>query len=114
MTGAGAAIDTGTSLIMVPTEHAKPLNDLIGAKLSADGQYEVSCNNVTSLPAINFTFAGPNGTPNAYQLVGSDYIVKMDSDTCISAFSPMDTPSGLWILGAFSTTFSLLIPRNEN
>jgi len=39
----GAAIDTGTSLIVLPTDLAEMLNAQIGAKKSWNGQYQVDC-----------------------------------------------------------------------
>jgi len=91
--GAGAAIDTGTSLIMVPSEHASRLNNAIGAIPNWDSQYVVPCHSVPSLPDINFKFGN-----QSYPLSSSDYIFKVDQ-SCISAFSPMDSSSGLWIIG---------------
>jgi len=90
---AGAAIDTGTSLIMVPSEHASSLNHAIGAIPNWNGQYVVPCRSVPSLPDINFTFGN-----QSYPLSPSDYVLEVDQ-SCISAFSPMDSPSGLWIIG---------------
>jgi hypothetical protein len=76
----------------------------IGANMGPNGQYDVPCSSVPSLPPINFTFSaagGEMGGGRVYSLSGSDYVVKMGSNTCISAFSPMSTPSGLWILGKY-------------
>jgi len=92
----GAAIDTGTSLIVVPTDIAEMLNSQIGAKKSWNGQYQVDCAKVPSLPELSFYFGG-----KAYPLKGSDYILDIQG-TCISAFTGMDInlPGGsLWIIG---------------
>jgi len=92
----GAAIDTGTSLIVVPTDVAELLNASIGAKKSWNGQYTVDCSKVPDLPELVFHFAG---TP--YALKGSDYILEVQG-TCISSFTGMDInlPGGsLWIVG---------------
>jgi len=92
----GAAIDTGTSLIVVPTDIAEMLNTQIGAKKSWNGQYQVDCAKVPSLPELSFWFAG-----KPYALQGSDYILNVQG-TCISAFTGMDLnlPGGsLWIVG---------------
>jgi saccharopepsin len=107
----GAAIDTGefvvilslhilivlgTSLIALPTDIAEMLNTQIGAKKSWNGQYQVDCSKVPSLPDLSFYFAG-----KAYPLKGSDYILEVQG-TCISAFTGMDLnlPGGsLWIIG---------------
>jgi saccharopepsin len=92
----GAAIDTGTSLIVVPTDIAEMLNTQIGAQKSWNGQYQVDCAKVPSLPELSFYFGG-----NAHPLQGTDYILEIQG-TCISAFTGMDLnlPSGsLWVIG---------------
>jgi len=92
----GAAIDTGTSLIVVPTDIAEMLNAQIGAKKSWNGQYQVDCAKVPELPELSFYFGG-----RAYPLKGSDYVLDIQG-TCISAFMGMDInlPGGaLWIIG---------------
>ncbi|EIW76137.1 Asp-domain-containing protein [Coniophora puteana RWD-64-598 SS2] len=92
----GAAIDTGTSLIALPTDVAEMLNTQIGAKRSWNGQYTIDCSKVPSLPDFTFYFGG-----KPYPLKGSDYILEV-SGTCISSFTGMDInlPGGaLWIVG---------------
>ncbi|KIM90839.1 hypothetical protein PILCRDRAFT_811328 [Piloderma croceum F 1598] len=92
----GAAIDTGTSLIVLPTDIAEMLNSQIGATKSWNGQYEVDCAKVPSLPELSFVFSG-----KSYPLKGTDYILEVQG-TCISAFMGMDInlPGGdLWIIG---------------
>ncbi|KAI9508925.1 aspartic peptidase A1 [Russula earlei] len=93
----GAAIDTGTSLIVVPTDIAEMLNAQIGAKRSWNGQYIVDCSKVPHLPELSLYFDG-----EAYPLKGSDYVLEVQG-TCISSFTPMDIqlPGGgaLWIIG---------------
>jgi saccharopepsin len=92
----GAAIDTGTSLIVLPTDMAEMLNTQIGATKSWNGQYQVDCAKVPSLPELTFYFGG-----RPYPLRGSDYVLNVQG-TCISAFTGMDLnlPGGsLWIIG---------------
>jgi len=92
----GAAIDTGTSLIALPTDMAEMLNTQIGAKKSWNGQYQVDCAKVPNLPELSLYFGG-----KAYPLRGSDYILEVQG-TCISAFTGLDInlPGGsLWIIG---------------
>jgi saccharopepsin len=92
----GAAIDTGTSLIVLPTDIAEMLNTQIGAKKSWNGQYQVDCAKVPSLPDLSFYFGG-----KPYPLKGTDYILEVQG-TCISAFTGMDInlPGGnLWVIG---------------
>jgi len=92
----GAAIDTGTSLIVLPTDMAEMLNAQIGATKSWNGQYQVDCAKVPSLPILAFHFGG-----KPYPLKGSDYVLEVQG-TCISAFTGMDInlPGGsLWVIG---------------
>ncbi|KAG6890349.1 hypothetical protein C0992_002174 [Termitomyces sp. T32_za158] len=87
---------TGTSLIALPTDIAEMLNTQIGAKKSWNGQYQIDCSKVPSLPELSFYFDG-----QAYPLKGSDYILDVQG-TCISAFTGLDInlPGGsLWIIG---------------
>jgi saccharopepsin len=92
----GAAIDTGTSLIVTPVDVAEMLNTQIGAKKSWNGQYTVDCAKVPDLPDLSFFFDG-----KAYPLKSTDYILNLQG-TCVSAFTGMDInlPGGdLWIVG---------------
>jgi saccharopepsin len=93
----GAAIDTGTSLIALPTDIAEMLNTQIGAKKSWNGQYTVDCATVPSLPDLTFHLGG-----KPYPLKGTEYILNVQG-TCISAFIGLDInlPDGgsIWIIG---------------
>ncbi|KAG8218870.1 Asp-domain-containing protein [Butyriboletus roseoflavus] len=92
----GAAIDTGTSLIALPTDVAEMLNTQIGAQRSWNGQYTVDCSKVPSLPDLTFYFDG-----KPYPLKATDYILNVQG-TCISSFTGLDInlPGGaLWIIG---------------
>ncbi|EPT03794.1 hypothetical protein FOMPIDRAFT_1022337 [Fomitopsis schrenkii] len=97
MENAGAAIDTGTSLIALPTDLAEMINTQIGATKSWNGQYTVDCSKVPDLPDLTLTFGG-----KGYVLKGTDYILEVQG-TCMSSFTPMDIqmPGGgsLWIVG---------------
>lgn len=80
------------------TDIAEMLNTQIGAKKSWNGQYQVDCATVPSLPDLSFYFGG-----KAYPLKGTDYILEIQG-TCISAFTGLDLnlPGGsLWIIGRF-------------
>jgi saccharopepsin len=83
----------GTSLIVLPVDIAEMLNAQIGAKKSWNGQYLVECSKVPDLPDLSFYFGG-----KAYPLKGSDYVLEVQG-TCISSFTPMNLPGGLWIIG---------------
>jgi saccharopepsin len=86
----------GTSLIVLPVDIAEMLNTQIGAKKSWNGQYMVDCSKVPDLPELSFYFIG-----KPYPLKGSDYVLEVQG-TCISSFTPMNLPGGLWIIGMSS------------
>ncbi|KAK0553414.1 aspartic proteinase precursor [Tilletia horrida] len=85
----GAAIDTGTSLIAMPSDVAEILNKEIGAKKSWNGAYTVDCSKISSLPDLTFTFDGKK-----YPISAEDYILNLQG-SCISAFQGLDVPAPL-------------------
>jgi saccharopepsin len=82
----GVILDTGTSLIALPSTLAELLNKEIGAKKSFNGQYTVECDKRDSLPDLTFTLTGHNFTIGPF-----DYILEVQG-SCISAFMGMDFP----------------------
>lgn len=95
----GAAIDTGTSLIALPSQLAELLNAQIGAEKSWNGQYTLDCTKRDSLPDLTFTLAGKNFTITAY-----DYTLEV-SGSCISAFTGMDFPEPVGPLAIIGDAF---------
>lgn len=95
----GAAIDTGTSLLALPSGLAEMLNAQIGAKKTWTGQYTVPCESRDSLPDLTFRFAGYNFTISPY-----DYTLEI-SGTCASAFTPMDIPAPIGPLAIIGDSF---------
>jgi saccharopepsin len=90
----GAILDTGTSLIALPSDLAELLNKEIGAKKGYNGQYTVECEKRDSLPDMSFTLSGKEFTITPY-----DYILEVQG-SCISSFFGMDFPGDpLIILG---------------
>jgi len=93
----GAAIDTGTSLIALPTDIAEMLNTQIGAKKSWNGQYTIDCSKVPDLPDLTLYLGG-----KPYPLKATDYILNVQG-SCLSAFTPLDInlPDGssIWVIG---------------
>jgi len=86
MENTGAILDTGTSLIALPSSLAELLNKEIGAKKGWNGQYTVDCAKRDSLPGLTFKLGGHDFEISAY-----DYILEV-SGSCISAFMGMDFP----------------------
>ncbi|KAG4305950.1 hypothetical protein PORY_000860, partial [Pneumocystis oryctolagi] len=96
MENTGAIFDTGTSLIVMPTDICEILNNAIGATKSWTGDYIVDCNVISRLPDITFGFGG-----HRFSLSPSDYILRVRAK-CVTAFVGMDIspPVGpLWIIG---------------
>jgi saccharopepsin len=79
----GVILDTGTSLIALPSTLAELLNKEMGAKKGYNGQYTVECDKRASLPDMSFTLSGHNFTITPY-----DYILEVQG-SCISSFMGM-------------------------
>ncbi|KAI9745959.1 MAG: Vacuolar protease A [Claussenomyces sp. TS43310] len=97
--GTGVILDTGTSLIALPTDLAELLNAQMGAKKSYNGQYTVDCSKRDSLPDMSFTLSGYNFTITPY-----DYILEVQG-SCISSFMGMDFPEPVGPLAILGDAF---------
>ncbi|PHH91159.1 hypothetical protein CDD83_1493 [Cordyceps sp. RAO-2017] len=84
---AGAVLDTGTSLNVLPTNIAEMMNAQIGAKKSWNGQYTVDCATRDKLPDVTFSLSG-----HKYSLSAKEYILELQG-TCVSSFQGMDFPA---------------------
>lgn len=89
-----AAIDTGSSLIVMNEEDAEVINEYIGAKRSPTGQYVVECGSIPQLPVLYFVFGG-----RPFELQPQDYVLRVKSlipisggETCISGFMGLKLP----------------------
>ncbi|KAJ5888031.1 hypothetical protein N7495_008072 [Penicillium taxi] len=82
----GVILDTGTSLIALPSTLAELLNKEIGATKGWTGQYTVDCATLDSLPDLTLTLSGYNFTIGPH-----DYILEAQG-SCISSFMGMDFP----------------------
>ncbi|KAG5456990.1 MAG: putative aspartic endopeptidase, partial [Olpidium bornovanus] len=92
-----AAIDTGTSLMAIPSVISDLINKLIGGTKNFAGQYVVDCSTVPSLPVLEMTFNG-----KAFKLTGEQYTLKIGNQ-CISGFTGIDIPAPagpIWVVGA--------------
>lgn len=95
----GVILDTGTSLIALPTDLAELLNKEMGAKKGFNGQYSVDCSARDSLPDISFKLAGYDFAITPY-----DYILEV-SGSCISTFMGMDFPAPVGPLAILGDAF---------
>ncbi|KAJ8661200.1 hypothetical protein O0I10_002949 [Lichtheimia ornata] len=92
----GAAIDTGSSLLVVPTTVAELINSELDAQKNWAGQYVVDCDKIPDFPEFCFTFVNKD-----FCLSADEYVLQMQGQ-CISGFMGMDIPEPagpLWILG---------------
>lgn len=106
-----AIADTGTSLLVGPTDVVKKLNLMIGAIPAIKGEAIIDCKKIPTLPVITITINGVD-----FPLTGKQYVLEVTSQgqtECISGFLGMDIPppaGPLWILGdvfigAYTTVF---------
>jgi len=95
----GVILDTGTSLIALPSTLAELLNKEMGAKKGYNGQYTVECDKRDSLPDMSFTLSGYNFTITPY-----DYILEVQG-SCISSFMGMDFPEPVGPLAILGDAF---------
>jgi saccharopepsin len=95
----GVILDTGTSLIALPSTMAELLNKEIGATKGFTGQYSVECDKRDSLPDLTFTLGGHNFTIGPY-----DYVLEVQG-TCISSFMGMDFPEPVGPLAILGDAF---------
>ncbi|KAI8841395.1 vacuolar protease A [Chytridium lagenaria] len=96
-------IDTGSSLMVVPTADAEAINQLIGGKKNANGQYIVDCKSLEGLPVLTLEMAG-----RKFSLTAKDYVLEISGgpfgggNQCVSGFMGLDIPAPagpLWIFG---------------
>ncbi|KAJ9481816.1 Vacuolar protease A [Penicillium thymicola] len=95
----GVILDTGTSLIALPSTMAELLNKEIGATKGFTGQYSVECEKRDSLPDLTFTLGGHKFTIGPY-----DYILEVQG-SCISSFMGMDFPEPVGPLAILGDAF---------
>ncbi|CAG2107805.1 unnamed protein product [Medioppia subpectinata] len=92
-----AIADTGTSLIVGPSDEIAAINQAIGAVDEGNGEYLVDCRTLDSLPDITLTIGG-----QAFPLSPSSYLLRQSAPDgrtqCLSAFTAGGSDP-LWILG---------------
>merc|ERR1711870_219390 len=94
-----AIVDSGTSLLAVPTADIKKIADAVGAKPVApfppfNKEYKIDCNSAG--PDIEFVLGG-----KSYILKKADYVLN-EQGQCLLGFTGLDVPAPagpLYILG---------------
>eukprot|EP00904_Undaria_pinnatifida_P002144 jgi/Undpi1/11930/HiC_scaffold_4.g01629.m1 len=91
-----AILDSGTSLLVGPSEDVKAIASKVGAVKFLNGEYLMPC--TADLPLLTFSIGGKE-----YTLSGDEYVINAgNSKVCILAIMGMDVPEPmgpLWILG---------------
>jgi saccharopepsin len=95
----GVILDTGTSLIALPSDIAEMLNSAMGATKSYNGQYTIDCEKKSSLPDMTFRLAGHD-----FAITANDYILEVQG-SCISTFMGMDFPEPVGPLAILGDAF---------
>jgi saccharopepsin len=93
----GAILDTGTSLIAMPSDLAALFNRYMGATQVSSGLYEVDCHKRDQLPDLTFTLSG-----SKFSISAHDYILELENGSCISCLQGFDAgekTGPLFILG---------------
>ncbi|XP_069048009.1 cathepsin D-like [Lepisosteus oculatus] len=98
--GCQAIVDTGTSLLIGPSQEIRALHKAIGAIPLLMGVAMIDCKKIPSLPVVSFSLGGKQ-----FNLTGKDYVLNESQagvSVCLSGFMGMDVPppaGPLWILG---------------
>ncbi|XP_036022900.1 gastricsin [Onychomys torridus] len=95
--GCQGIVDTGTSLLTMPTQYLNSLLQTIGAQEGEYGEYYVSCDSVGNLPTLTFVLNGVQ-----FPLSPSSYILQEDGYCMVgleSSYLTSENGQPTWILG---------------
>ncbi|ODV88942.1 hypothetical protein CANCADRAFT_58002 [Tortispora caseinolytica NRRL Y-17796] len=99
MDALGAALDTGSEFIGLPSEIAYDIFERIDAYETLSGVFKVQCWKLDSLPNIQINLHG-----HAFELTPEDYIIK-DKKACYSMIVPLDMPISMARMAVLGNAF---------
>lgn len=84
-----AILDTGTSLLALPTADASAFAKAVGASPTLNpNEWTVSCSSISSLPTISITIGGAT-----FSLTGAQYVINVMDIECILGVTGLDVPA---------------------
>jgi hypothetical protein len=88
-----AIIDSGTSLLVGPTQDVTAMMSAIGAKQASQGTYVMQCSDLSTV-TLSFSLHG-----NEFRLSGQDLVLQEAQGQCLLGIQADDNVGPLWILG---------------
>jgi cathepsin D len=84
-----AVLDTGTSLLALPTADVTAFAAKIGAQPTINpAEYTVDCSTISQLPTLNITIGG-----QTFSLTGEQYTLNVEDVECLLGMTGIDIPA---------------------
>jgi cathepsin D len=92
-----AIVDTGTSLLVVPSAYMKSIASAVGATpfFLNPNEYTVDCSKVSSMPNIEVSIGGGN----SFSITPAQYVISDEGVICLLGVAGLTLPQPLVILG---------------